>query len=213
MALRLLISAGLASAVTFGLFLLMHSLIAFGAHKALVEKSGPKLIDFVRLKRSVEPPPQQLELPTRQAPRAAPPPPEMAAPPAASGSSGPRAFAVAVPAVAPPTQKVKLVGGLGVSAAAGPSDADVIPLVRVQPMYPPSARQQKIEGWVKLRFNIGAAGAVESPVVVDALPAGVFEQAAVRAIKRWKYKPRVENGKPVVTRGVHVKLTFKLDDA
>jgi protein TonB len=207
---RLLISAGLASGITFGLFFLMHSLIAFGAHKAMVEKSGPKLIDFVRLKRSVEPLPEQLELPTKQAPQAAPPPPEMAAPQA--GSSGPQAFAVAVPAVAAPTQKVKLVGGLGVSAAAGPSDADVIPLVRVQPMYPPSARQQKIEGWVKLRFNIGTTGRVESPVVVDALPAGVFEHAAIRAIKRWKYKPRVENGKPVTTRGVHVRLKFELDD-
>lgn len=207
---RYAIAIGLAAGVTFGLFFLMHSLIAFGAEKDIVDKGGRVVIDFVRLKRQAEPPIEERKLPAKNLPRSQPPPPPLALPRGSKPDT--RALKVAsVPVPEAPRQQVKLVGGPTLGGT-GPSDADTIPLVRVQPLYPPAAAERKIEGWVKLRFTIGTTGAVKSPQVIDADPGGIFDRAAIRAIRKWKYKPRIENGVPVETRGVKVKLSFKLED-
>ena len=61
-------------------------------------------------------------------------------------------------------------------------------------------------------FPISKKGTVKRPRVIDARPPGVFDRAALQAIKKWKYKPKIMNGVPVETVGVQVKLTFKLDE-
>jgi protein TonB len=208
---RYVIAIGLAGGVTFGLFFLMHTLIAFGAQKEIVDKGGRVVIDFVRLKRQVEPPIEERKLPAKNLPRAQPPPPPPLALPRVNKPNT-RALRVAsVPVPEAPRQQVKLLGGPTLGGA-GPSDADTIPLVRVQPLYPPAAAERRIEGWVKLRFTIGTTGAVKKPQVIDADPGGIFDRAAIQAIRKWKYKPRIENGVPVETRGAKVKLSFKLED-
>jgi protein TonB len=207
---RYLISVGLAAGVTLGLFLLMHSLVALGSGKVLEEQEERVVIDFVRLRREPELPVQEQELPTKALPRVQPPPPRLEAP------HGPRpdpgALRVAMPVVSEPARSVKLVGGPGLGDAA-PSDASATPLVRIQPIYPPDARQRRIEGWVTMRFTISATGAVKDPVVVEANPPGVFDSAALRALRRWKYRPRVEEGRAVEKRGLKVRLSFRLDRA
>jgi periplasmic protein TonB len=92
----------------------------------------------------------------------------------------------------------------------GGIDQDAIPLVRINPDYPPKAQSRGIQGWVLVQFTITAAGTVRSAVALDAEPRGYFEDSAVAAISRWKYEPKVENGVAVERRGVQVKLTFKL---
>lgn len=207
---RYVIAIGLAGGVTFGLFFLMHTLIALGAEKEIVDKGGRVVIDFVRLKRQAELPVEERNLPSKNLPRAQPPPPPLAMPRGSKPDT--RALTVAsVPVPEAPTEEIQLVGGPTLGGA-GPSDADTIPLVRVQPLYPPAAAERRIEGWVKLRFTISTTGAVRSPQVIDADPGGIFDRAAIQAIRKWKYKPRVENGVPVETRGVKVKLSFKLED-
>ena len=47
--------------------------------------------------------------------------------------------------------------------------------------------------------------------VVDADPKGLFERAALDAIGRWKYNPKVVDGRAMERRGVMVVLTFKLE--
>ncbi len=47
--------------------------------------------------------------------------------------------------------------------------------------------------------------------MVDAEPKGMFDEAAIAAVSKWKYNPKVEEGSPVERRGVQVKLTFKLE--
>ena len=85
-------------------------------------------------------------------------------------------------------------------------------MVRVNPQYPIRAEERGIEGWVELEFTISEAGTVKEARVIAAKPRGVFDRSALRAIKKWKYNPKVEDGKPVERPGVTVRLTFDLED-
>jgi protein TonB len=71
--------------------------------------------------------------------------------------------------------------------------------------------QRGIEGWVQLRFTVSAAGTVKDVQVESADPPSYFEQAAINAVSRYKYKPSVVEGKPVDTPGVRVILQFNLN--
>jgi periplasmic protein TonB len=100
------------------------------------------------------------------------------------------------------------ISGVGISVG---SDRDVIPLVRINPEYPARARSRGVEGWVQIEFTITPAGTVKDPKVVDAEPKGLFERAALEAISRWKYNPKVEEGRAVERRGVQIVLRFELE--
>ena len=91
------------------------------------------------------------------------------------------------------------------------SDRDVIPLVRMNPDYPPSALRRELEGWVQVQFTITPTGTVKDAIVVDAEPADVFDDAALKAIARWRYNPKVENGTAVERVGVQTRIVFQLD--
>ena len=90
------------------------------------------------------------------------------------------------------------------------SDRDVQPLVRVPPEYPARLIGRGVEGWVKLQFTITAAGSVQDAFVVDASPQTVFDDAALKAIARWRYNPRVENGAAVERVGMQTVIRFEL---
>ncbi len=121
--------------------------------------------------------------------------------------------AVAATFVSVPTVNVR--AGMAMNLAQGVSvggmDQDAMPLVRIAPDYPPRAQSRGVEGWVLVQFTITAAGTVKSAVALDADPKGYFEDAAVAAVSRWKYNPRIEDGQAVERRGIRVKLTFKLE--
>jgi protein TonB len=99
----------------------------------------------------------------------------------------------------------------GVPGTVGGVDTEVIPLVRIQPQYPARAAAGGIEGWVRCQFDITPAGGVIDAMVIDSEPRGTFDRAALEAVSRWKYKPKVEGGVAVERRGVQVLLTFKLE--
>jgi protein TonB len=91
------------------------------------------------------------------------------------------------------------------------SDRDVIPLVRINPDYPPRALSRGLEGWVQVQFTITATGTVKDPVVVDAMPKSIFDDAALKAIARWRYNPKVEGGTAVERVGVQTIIRFQLE--
>jgi protein TonB len=91
------------------------------------------------------------------------------------------------------------------------SDRDVIPLVRINPDYPPAALRRELEGWVQVQFTITPAGSVKDAIVVDAEPEDVFDDAALKAIVRWRYNPKVENGVAVERVGVQTRIVFRLE--
>ena len=102
--------------------------------------------------------------------------------------------------------------GVKMNLTAGGSDRGVAPLVRVNPDYPRRALERGIEGWVHVRFTITAAGTVKDLVVVDAEPNGVFDEAASKAVLRWRYNPRVESGVAVERVGEQTLIRFKLEN-
>ena len=77
----------------------------------------------------------------------------------------------------------------------------------VQPVYPESARKRGIEGWVELAFTVQPNGTVEDVEVRNASPADVFDDAAVRAIRGWRFEPVERNGERVAQRAM-VRLRF-----
>ena len=85
------------------------------------------------------------------------------------------------------------------SAAAGTAAALQSSLKRkryVEAEYPQQARNKKIGGVVTVAFSVDVKGEVRDVRVLSAEPAGVFEQAAVAAVKRWRYEPPMINGAP-----------------
>ena len=104
--------------------------------------------------------------------------------------------------------QMALAGGVGVGSA----DMDIVPLVRVNPRYPPRAQSRGIEGWVHLRFTITRQGTVTDVQVVDADPKGYFERSAKRAVGKYKYKPKIQDGEAVPRAGVELVLTFEIEE-
>jgi len=84
------------------------------------------------------------------------------------------------------------------------------PVKRVPPVYPASAALANQEGFVTLQFDITETGATDNIKVVKSSPAGVFDTSAVKAMKQWQYKPRVQGGKAQRQTGILVQLDFKL---
>ena len=66
---------------------------------------------------------------------------------------------------------------------------------KVQPVYPPLARQTRISGTVRLHAIISKQGSVESLEVLSGHP--LLVRAAMDAVQQWKYKPTLLNGEPV----------------
>ena len=88
--------------------------------------------------------------------------------------------------------------------------SDVVPLLRVPPKYPARASSRHIEGWVKVEFTIQTDGSVEDAVVVGSEPETIFDDAALTAISKWKFKEKIVNGVAVPQRALQ-RLKFKLE--
>ena len=97
------------------------------------------------------------------------------------------------------------------ASAPPPGDAEeVTPLVDIPPEYPRRALAAGIEGQVTLQFTVNADGRVENIRVLSAEPPGVFDRAARRAVSRWRFAPRRENG-VAVSREVSKTMNFRLE--
>ena len=77
----------------------------------------------------------------------------------------------------------------------------------VQPVYPEAARKKGIEGWVELAFTVAPNGTVQDVEVRNASPANVFDDAAVRAIRGWRFEPVERDGEKISQRAM-VRLRF-----
>ena len=91
------------------------------------------------------------------------------------------------------------------------AEGDIVPVVVIRPMYPREAALSGIEGWVKVEFTITETGSVKNPRVIEAHPSRVFNREAIRAILKWKFKPRVVGGVAVERRATQV-IDFTLDE-
>jgi protein TonB len=101
---------------------------------------------------------------------------------------------------------------LGRTGGVGAGDGDVIPIVRIEPQWPREALIQGIEGWVRVEFTIREDGSVADARVIEAEPRRIFDRAALRAIQRWRFRPRIVDGRPVERRATQT-IEFNLEDA
>jgi protein TonB len=103
---------------------------------------------------------------------------------------------VAVPKVAAP-QRVRVSQGVSTGLL----------IRRVNPTYPPLARQARIQGQVVLHAVISKDGSIEGLTLISGHP--MLAPAAIDAVKQWKYKPYLLNGEPVeVDTEVQVNFTL-----
>jgi len=66
---------------------------------------------------------------------------------------------------------------------------------KIQPTYPPLARQARIQGSVLLQAEISREGTIENLRLISGHP--MLAPAAIEAVKQWRYKPYILNGEPV----------------
>ncbi len=198
--LRLFVAVLLGAITTFALVWVMQALV--GADFELKEGGGRLSVDYVRLKRDNTPQLKKREPPKREKPKQQPPPPEMDM---AKAMNPGEAVGAIVPVLDTGATLAK-----ATSLGAGGADRDVVPLVRVDPDYPPRAKQRGIEGYVDLEFMISAVGTVQEAQVIGSEPAYIFDRAALRAVRKWKYNPKIENGVAAPRSGVQVRIRFEL---
>jgi protein TonB len=181
------------------LFLLMQALIG-GRDGFERGADAGKVIEFVRVR-----PEEIVQTKQREVPKK-PPPPKLKV---ASQQQVQQQLDIETPDIS-----IDVASGsgpyLGTWAAGDPAaEGDIIPIVRIEPQYPRDALLKGLEGWVRVRFTILPDGSVADPSVVDAKPPRVFNREAVRAILRWKFKPRIMDGQ-AVSREAEQTIEFKL---
>jgi len=88
---------------------------------------------------------------------------------------------------------------------------EIVPLYRVKPNYPPRAKKRGIEGYVVMRFTIDPTGKPVDIEVVESKPKRIFDRDAIRALAKWKYQPKTEQGRSVAQYGEMIKLEFELE--
>ena len=76
--------------------------------------------------------------------------------------------------------------------------------------YPRTALRLAKEGYVIVEFDVSADGDVIDPFVLEGEPAGLFDRAAMKSIRKWIYQPPIYEGVPVQVNDVQVKLTFRV---
>ncbi|MFZ5609109.1 MAG: energy transducer TonB [Pseudomonadota bacterium] len=92
-------------------------------------------------------------------------------------------------------------------------DGDILPLIRAQPRYPFVARASGGEACVVVEFTIDEKGRVVDPKILENNGAAAFADAALEALKKWRYKPFVADGKPVAKPGVQTRFNFEITDS
>ncbi|MBB1451283.1 MULTISPECIES: energy transducer TonB [Pseudoalteromonas] len=188
------------AAMTFAAFAFMQYLIS-GEQRAPVKPGGDIIVEIfqapedskVRHIQKIQPPP-----PMPKVPQKAPP---------LNTSADP---VLAISDLTPVT--IDDFGG-DINNTINRPTGDATPIVRINPKYPTTAARDGIEGWVQLSFSISPTGEVIDPVVINAEPKRTFDREAIRAIKRWKYRPKVIEGVAQLQTGQTVQLDFKLDNS
>jgi periplasmic protein TonB len=85
--------------------------------------------------------------------------------------------------------------------------AEGLLLQKILPVYPPIARQARIEGTVVLAAVISSNGVIENLRIVSGHP--MLQQASIDAVQRWRYRPYLLNGEPVAVETT-INVIFSL---
>lgn len=70
-------------------------------------------------------------------------------------------------------------------------------VLKSAPEFPAEARSRGVSGFVVLKILVGINGAIESVQVENSEPSGFFDQAAMQAVKQWRFEPGISQGQAV----------------
>ena len=195
----------LALLIALGLFYFMSVLISEKAQIAKTQSAGG-IIEFIRVKPRSFLDEKKRKLPEKKPKKMKAPKMEMLS----SALSPPKK--TMLNRDMPDIKSVLKSSGPAVGGSGGAGlSAGVTPLVRIEPIYPVKAAMQGIEGYVILRFDITPAGSVSGVRVVEAQPPKIFNANSVKALRQWKYRPKIEDGKPVWQKNIKSQLDFRLE--
>jgi protein TonB len=209
----------IALALNIAIFILIQQLVS-KEHSLNIKLTDVNLVDFIRVKRTLEPPKpeEKIEDIEQPPPEQEPPPPDVLQPVIQQQQA--MQMDLALPKIDIPlslsgtpylgdfaksTKKSSVIG----KPAKPKIDTSVVPTLRIPPVYPSRALRSGIEGVVTVEFTIAIDGSVKDPVIVKAKPPRIFDKAVLKSITKWKFNPDMVNGKPVEKRA-RQDVKFKL---
>ena len=205
---RIALSLFAGIAIALALFWAMQYMIS-NNQQSLKKTSDVRMTEFVRYKRDSKIQSKDRLVPEKPKPKERPAQPKIQTHTAqVSKTALPD---MDMPNLDIPLQNSSFSGSVltGLQVGTGKSSTNVIPLVRIPPTYPMRAANRRIQGWVKVEFTITKEGTVKDAAVVASKPSSIFNNAALKAIKRWKFKPHIIAGEAYEQRAVQT-LEFKL---
>ncbi|MCL2915774.1 energy transducer TonB [Shewanella corallii] len=200
---RAIVSILIGAAITFALFVFMAFLIGGGAKRAEVGEESP-VIQITMDKQDATAQKKPRVAPKPPPPPEQPPKPDTTPPDASSDIDTSMSFNMGAVDAGSANTGFKL-GNMMTR------DGDATPIVRIEPQYPVAAARDGKEGWVQLSFTINEIGGVEDIEIIKSEPRRIFDREAKRALKKWKYKPKIVDGKAIKQPGMTVQLDFKLN--
>lgn len=205
---RIVLSLFSGIAIALALFWAMQYMIS-NNQQGIKQTDNLRMTEFVRLKRDTHIQSKDRLVPDKPKPKQRPAQPKMKMHSAQVART--ELPAMDMPNLDIPLQTSSFGGSVltGLSVGAGKTSTNVIPLVKIPPTYPMRAARRRIQGWVKVEFTITKQGTVTDAVVVDSKPNSIFNSSALKAIKRWKFKPPIIAGEAYEQRAVQI-LEFKL---
>lgn len=206
---RTLASVAGGMCVALLLFLVMNTLIAGRQGRHDVPPGG-QIVDLIRVEEE-----EVVQTKQRVRPKKPPPPKEPPPPPKLRLTNESRPQNDPMPIDLP---RIDLSGAAGGGPFLGnwvPGDAapegELEPIVRINPQYPRQALLDGTEGYVKFEVLVGTDGSVLDVRVTEAVPGRLFVRSALRAVRRWIFKPRVADGVPV-QGWARTSIVFELED-
>ena len=185
------------------LFFVILAYIVKPANEALKTENSFRVVDFIRLKKEDTLNERDRRLPDKPPPPKRPPPPEL---------ETPDVQALPTPKLDIEFPDIKMpidTDGAFVGGGQYLGDGGLIPLVRIAPRYPRNALLKGTEGYVLVELLVDESGSVLSAIVKESRPSTVFNAAAIQAVLKWKFKPRVEGGVAIKQRGI-TRIDFQI---
>ena len=175
--------------IAFIIFLTIYVII-LPSDKNFDTAKDSSLVDFVRLRKNDFLNERERALPEK------PPPPKLETPEVVQPVQN---LNIKFPTLNTP---VDLKGAFLRGANSLASNSGLIPLVKIQPKYPREALKGGKTGFVTVRLTVDEKGRVISAIIEESRPPRIFDAAAIQAVLKWKFKPRVIDGVPVKQVGL-----------
>ncbi|MBT3993542.1 MAG: energy transducer TonB [Gammaproteobacteria bacterium] len=193
--------------VSLFLFFLMQALIDSGDQNYKTSADS-QILEFIRIKDD-----ESLSFKDRVKPKKPTPPKEPPPPPKLVVQKQAKPTVNKIKIEIPNIDLPTIAGGgpfLGNWEGNPLAEGDVLPIVRIDPQWPREALIEGIEGYVIVEVTIASDGSVRGASIIESIPKRMFDRSVIRAVLKWKFKPRIINGVAVERKAIQ-RLDFKLD--